>query len=238
MEEDSIKAITVTPIGIIRSCFPEKFGIPRQAGMVREARARILLFHDYGRVEMIKGLDQFSHIWVHFLFHQTVAEGWKPTVRPPGLGGQERVGVFASRSPHRPNHLGFSAVELIGLHTSGKGVELEVGGGDFLDGTPVIDIKPYLPYSDACECALPGYSGQSGGDYKIAFTQQALHFCMEYEESTGRRLKNLISQVLRQDPRPASQRRRKSGFGVLLWDVNVRWNAQGAVFTVEKCNRV
>ena len=107
--------ITIEPIGIIHSCYPEKFGIPRQPGLVKSAKARLILLEPYNRIEMVKGLAEFSHIWIQFLFHNTVNEGWRATVRPPFLGGKRRVGIFASRSPHRPNHLGISVVRLSGI---------------------------------------------------------------------------------------------------------------------------
>ncbi len=148
IEQNMPDPLEINPIGVVHSCYTEKFGIPRQPGLVDKARATIELFSPYNRAEMVRKLESFSHIWVHFLFHDAVAEGWRPTVRPPGLGGQKRVGVFASRSPHRPNHLGISAVKLIGIKRVGQRLLLEVGGGDFLHGSPVFDLKPYIPYSD------------------------------------------------------------------------------------------
>jgi len=230
--------ISISPIGVIRSCFPEKFGIPRQAGLVHEAAAQIILFSPFDRAEMVKGLEQFSHLWVHFHFHETLEEGWKSTVRPPGLGGQERVGVFASRSPHRPNHLGFSAVKLEEIQSANGKTVLQVMGGDFLDGTPVIDIKPYVPFCDVLEGASSGYSGRISSGLEVEFSDEAQIFCRNYQRQTGRTLHSLISQVLHQDPRPASQRRKKKNFGIQLWDVNVRWRVEGEIFTVTSCSRV
>ena len=229
--------ISIRPIGVIRSCFPEKFGIPRQAGMVKEARARIELLPPYNRSEFVKGLDQFSHIWVHFLFHAAISSGWRPTVRPPGLGGQKRVGVFASRSPHRPNHLGMSAVELLSLERVGAGVVLKVAGGDFLDGTPVLDIKPYLPYSDGVCDATTGYGGRHREELSVIFSRDAREFCTAYEKVSQRRLDVLIKQVIQQDPRPASQHNVKGEFGMLLWDINVRWRVKNGEAVVESCSR-
>ncbi|MCK5516240.1 MAG: tRNA (N6-threonylcarbamoyladenosine(37)-N6)-methyltransferase TrmO, partial [Desulfobulbaceae bacterium] len=148
-----IKNIPITPIGVIHSCFSEKFGIPRQSGMVKSATAFLELLPPFNRKEMVRGLDGFSHIWVHFFFHQVVEEGWRPTVRPPWLGGKKRVGIFATRSPHRPNHIGMSAVKLVDIRREKKTYLIEVTGVDFLDQTPVLDIKPYVPYCDSVETA-------------------------------------------------------------------------------------
>ncbi|MBE0584885.1 MAG: tRNA (N6-threonylcarbamoyladenosine(37)-N6)-methyltransferase TrmO, partial [Desulfofustis sp.] len=129
-------------IGIIRSCYRQKFGIPRQAGLTPSASAELQLVRPFARREMIQGLEQFSHLWLLFLFHGVVGDGWQATVRPPRLGGRKRIGVFATRSPHRPNHIGLSAVRLLGIESDGDGVTLALGGVDLLDGTPVLDIKP------------------------------------------------------------------------------------------------
>ncbi len=225
----------VEPIGEIRSCFVEKFGIPRQPGLVSEARAQLILKDPYNRQEMVKELEQFSHLWVLFLFHDTVEEGWKPMVRPPGLGGQTRVGVFASRSPHRPNHIGLSVVKLVRIVIVDNRVILELGGGDFLNGTPVVDIKPYISYSDSIEESTGGYSGVINSDIAVQFSEEADRFCNNYQDETKRNLKVLIIQVLGQDPRPASQWSRKKVFGIRLWDVNIRWRAEGDTFVVVEC---
>lgn len=241
MEPDpgtSTQGITIQPIGIIHSCFTEKFGIPRQPGMVAAATARLQLLPPYNRREMLRGLEEFSHIWIHFLFHQTIAEGWKPTVRPPWLGGQKRVGVFASRSPHRPNHMGLSAVKLEAVVCAGGTIFLDLSGVDFLDQTPVLDIKPYIPYSDCLEFASCSYAHGIQPEVAIAFSAEALVFCQFYQKETGRDLQQLIIGMLRHDPRPASQKKTKDQFGMLLWDVNIRWRVDEGGFLVEKCVRI
>lgn len=224
-------------IAEIRSCYREKFGIPRQPGLVERARARIVFQPDFGREEMFRELERFSHIWVQFLFHNCIPEGWRPTVRPPWLGGRQRVGVYASRSPHRPNHLGLSVVRLLAVHNQGDGVSLEIGGGDFLDKTPVVDIKPYVPFCDCIPEALSGYSGISLTPLEVHFSAQAKQFCDQYEQQTGRDLLGLIRQVLAQDPRPASQRQRRKRFGILLWDVNIRWQVEEDGVRVVECSQ-
>ena len=231
-------AVIMEPIGIIHSCFTEKFGIPRQPGMVPAATARLELLPPCNRREMVRGLEQFSHIWVHFLFHQTVAEGWKPTVRPPWLGGQKRVGVFASRSPHRPNHMGLSAVKLEAIITDKGSVFLDLSGVDFLDQTPVLDIKPYIPYSDSLESASCGYAHGMQPEVSITFADEAEAFCAGYQIETGRDVLQLIREMIRHDPRPASQKKRKSWFGMLLWDVNIRWCVEEEGVRVVECVKV
>ena len=230
--------ITIRPIGVIHSCFSEKFGIPRQSGMVQSATAYLELYPPFNREEMIRGLVGFSHIWVHFLFHQAVAEGWKATVRPPWLGGKRRVGVFASRSPHRPNHMGISAVKLIEIRKEKKKYILCLGGIDFLDQTPVLDIKPYLPYSDSIDAAAGGYTSNYRVEREVHFSRGAAQFCGGYERETGRKIRLLISDMIMQDPRPASQKEAKKKFGMLLWDVNITWQVTALRFEVLECRRV
>lgn len=230
--------LQIEPIGIIHSCFTEKFGIPRQPGMVPAATARLELLPPYNREEMVRGLEQFSHIWVHFLFHQTLAEGWKPTVRPPWLGGKRRVGVFASRSPHRPNHLGLSAVRLIAIAREKGRLFLDLSGVDFLDQTPVVDIKPYVPYSDCLAVASCGYAHGEQPAVTITFSSEASAFCAAYHRETGRDVLQLIREMIGHDPRPASQKKTRSRFGMLLWDVNVRWCLVEDGVLVEECERI
>ncbi len=230
--------VNIQPIGVIHSCFTEKFGIPRQSGMVPSATARLELLPPCNRQEMVRGLEQFSHLWVHFLFHQTVAEGWKPTIRPPWLGGQKRVGVFASRSPHRPNHMGLSAVKLEAIVSEKGSIFLDLSGVDFLDQTPVLDIKPYVPYSDRLESVTCGYAHGMQPEVKITFDVEALVFCAGYQQETGRNVAQLIREMIRNDPRPASQKKRKSCFGMLLWDVNIRWRVDENGVRVEECTRI
>ncbi|MFV0435844.1 MAG: tRNA (N6-threonylcarbamoyladenosine(37)-N6)-methyltransferase TrmO [Desulfopila sp.] len=226
------------PIGYIESCWSEKFGIPKQSGLVNSATATLRLQPPYHRPEMFRGLDAFSHVWLLFLFHDTVNEGWKPTVRPPRLGGRKRVGVFASRSPHRPNHLGMSVVRLQRLVVEGGAVRLELGGADLLDGTPVLDLKPYLPYADAIAEASAGFTAESGAEVAVSFVPGAERFCARYRRRTGRPLHELVRETLQNDPRPASQRVVGREFGILFWDVNVRWRVTAAGFVVVSCTEI
>jgi tRNA (adenine37-N6)-methyltransferase len=226
----------VQPIGIIHSCFREKFGIPRQAGIAPAATAQLELFPPYNRAENVRGLEQFSHLWIHFLFHQTLAEGWKGTVRPPSLGGRRKVGIFASRSPHRPNHLGLSAVRLERVALQRRSCVLHLSGVDILAGSPVVDIKPYIPYCDTIATATSGYARGDRAEVAIAFTERATTFCIDYRERTGRDLQQLIVELILHDPRPASQRGLRDHFGMRLWEVNIRWRvAAREVVVVEEC---
>lgn len=222
------------PIGVIHSCFPEKFGIPRQPGLVPAAEAELELLAPFNRPEAVRGLEGFSHIWLLFVFHASLREHWKPTVRPPRLGGNLRVGVFASRSPFRPNPIGLSALELKAISTA-NGVRLLLAGVDLLDGTPVLDIKPYLPFADSIAWARPGYSeAPDAPDHTVVFDRQPLRYLRGLPEADGQRLRALIMQLLLHDPRPGyledngAQRR----FGLRLEDLNVHWRCEDRVFRV------
>ncbi len=189
----------------------------------------------FDRPEMLVGLNQFSHIWIHFLFHDTIAEGWRSTIRPPWLGGRRRVGVFASRSPHRPNFLGLSVVRLLAVRKHGKKIFLDLAGIDILDQTPVLDIKPYLPYSDRIGEASGGYAMAPQNIAHVGFSDQARAFGLAYQKESQRDLLGLITEVLQQDPRPASQKEDGREFGMTLWDVNVRWQVRGGSVHVLSC---
>ncbi len=234
-EERAAPGFTLQPIGVIRSCFKEKFGTPRQAGIAPSAWAEIEFIEPYNRKELVKGLESFSHIWVLFLFHETIAAGWKTSVRPPRLGGRRRMGVFATRSPHRPNHLGLSAVRLLGVSNGNGRLALEIGGADLLDGTPVVDIKPYLPAVDCRQDASAGWLSEEFAAMDVAFIDEAAAFCRDYEHRTGRRLAKLVQEILEQDPRPASQRDKKDRFGMRLWGVNVTWIIENERCLVTNC---
>jgi tRNA-Thr(GGU) m(6)t(6)A37 methyltransferase TsaA len=237
--KDSLRnIISIAPIGVIHSCYAEKFGIPRQPGLVKSSVGSIELLPPYDREEMVRGLMSFSHIWIGFQFHEAVAEGWRSTVRPPWLGGKKRVGVFASRSPHRPNFLGISAVRLTGVRKEKEGLFLEIAELDLLDKTPVFDIKPYIPFCDSVTGASCGViPPPQTVAREVVFAEEAAQSCNDYEQQTGRTLRLLITETLGQDPRPASQRRHTREYGMLLWDVNVRWQAHGERFLVLSIRR-
>lgn len=214
---------SIQAIGVVHSCYSEKFGIPRQPGLVSSAVGEIELLAEFSREELLREIDGFSHVWVSFLFHKAIVDGWRPTVRPPWLGGQKRVGVFASRSPHRPNFMGLSVVKLEGVEKRDRRIFLKISGYDMVDGTPVIDIRPYLPYSDKIDEATTGYADYDLQPKRVLLNAEALAFCTAYENRTGRNLQKLLEEVIAQDPRPASQRKLHREFGLTLWNVNCRF---------------
>lgn len=227
------QSFQIEPVGIIHSCYRQKFGIPRQPGIVTAAEASLELIPPYNQENLVRGLEGFSHIWIHFVFHQTLDEGWRATIRPPRLGGRQRMGVFATRSTHRPNPLGMSVVELKGIESGHGRLILKLGAADLLDGTPVIDIKPYLPYADALPEAKGGFAPLPVEIAEVQFMEHALEQCLRYEGKTGRKLIELIRQVLGQDPRPAYLRdTRDRRHGTALWDINVVWHSTGEHFLV------
>jgi len=224
------------PIGTVHSCFREKFGIPRQPGLVRAARGYLELLPEYDRAEALRGLDGFSHLWLIYAFH-ALPEGreWRPTVRPPRLGGNERLGVFATRSPFRPNPLGLSCVRLEGMDSGEGPTRLRLSGLDLLDGTPVIDIKPYVPYSDSLPDAAAGFAdGAPEAALEVVFEPVASQACDECEPRWPG-LRELIVAVLSQDPRPAYHGDRPGRvYGMKLYELDIRWHLRdGRVEVIE-----
>ncbi|MGK5085078.1 tRNA (N6-threonylcarbamoyladenosine(37)-N6)-methyltransferase TrmO [Bdellovibrionota bacterium FG-1] len=237
-----MKDFSFSPIGILQTCFKEKFGIPRQPGLVVGAHGVIKLNPDPFLQTAVRELEGFSHLWVIFVFHQNDAKNWKPSIRPPRLGGAKKVGVLASRSPHRPNPIGLSAVKLerIDLEATG-GVEIHVSGVDVLDGTPVLDIKPYLPYADSIPEAKAGWAEQPIQRITIDFSDQALQAIALRARSEQPNLQALITEMLSLDPRPAFQQRRMppglpeaqgTRYGFRLFDYDVKWEIQDGRFRV------
>lgn len=220
------------PIGIIRSCYREKFGIPRQPGLVRSATATLELLSPCNVPDALRGLAAFSHVWILFVFHQSARDEWKATVRPPRLGGNERVGVFASRSNFRPNPIGLSVVELLAVEKT----TLRLGGGDFLDGTPVLDIKPYIPYADSVPDAQGAFAPTAPKPVnRVEFTSQAKQAVQTLENEARPALRKIICDMLAYNPRPAYQNDDPARmFGTRLFDLEVRWNQAGTSITVQE----
>ncbi|PIE66656.1 MAG: tRNA (N6-threonylcarbamoyladenosine(37)-N6)-methyltransferase TrmO [Deltaproteobacteria bacterium] len=229
-----------TPIGTIHSCFTEKFGIPRQPGLASEARATLEIHPPYDKDEAFAGIDGFSHIWIVFIFHGIPPGKWQPTVRPPRLGGNRRAGLFASRSPFRPNPVGLSVVRLNGIQRKKKRLCLFLSGIDLLDGTPVLDIKPYLPYVDSLPEAAGGFAAASPRPaLKVTFTQKAKQDSI-FQNQRHPGFTELLIEILEADPRPAytGSRPGKSEYGVKLYDVNVRWTVEDETVVVQSVEKL
>ena len=213
------------PIGIVHSPYRDKFAVPRQPGLVPAARGELHLLGDCNRGEALEGLEGFSHLWLTFVFHRVMDQGWKPRVRPPRLGGNRRVGVFATRSPFRPNPIGLSAVRLLGIEERGGQWLLHLGGIALVDGTPILDIKPYVPYADAIAGARGGFAEDSPPPVAVSFARAGLEqldaLAPGYPD-----LRVLITQVLAQQPRPAYQRDDERVYGMALYDLDIRWVAR------------
>lgn len=211
-------------IGVIHSCFKEKFGIPRQPGLVPLATAQLELLPPYNDRDAFIGLETCSHIWIQFVFHANKREDWKPKVKPPRLGGNKSLGVFATRSPTRPSPIGLSVVKLEGIEEIEGKLLLNLSGVDLLDGTPVLDIKPYVPYVDRVPEAINRFADTPPRPAPVEFSSESLHFCSEYRQKTQINLELLIRQILQQDPRPQYQQPEPDRtYGMKLLDVDVNW---------------
>ncbi len=217
------------PIATIHSPFREKFATPRQPGLVSSVTATIELYPDFATPEAVRGLEGFSHLWLIFLFHHTWQKGWKPTVRPPRLGGNQRIGVYASRSPFRPNPVGLSAVKLLSISTEQGNISLEVQGADLIDGTPILDIKPYIAYGDSIPTASSGFAQEAPDTaLEVTFSDQAWQQLNNYRsESPG--LETMLTETLALDPRPAYRQKRDDDqeYGVLFDRYNIHWKVAG-----------
>jgi tRNA-Thr(GGU) m(6)t(6)A37 methyltransferase TsaA len=208
-------------IGVIHSCFKEKFAAPRQPGLVTAALAQIELHPPYNQADAVDGLLEFSHLWITFVFDQTAKAGWKPKVRPPRLGGNKKVGVFTTRSTFRPNPIGLSLVKLESIDTR-KGVILEVSGADLIDQTPILDIKPYLPWVESIPNARSGFATEDQTlNLPIVYSAKAQSVLLQKPK-----LKELIEQVLLHDPRPAYQKDDERIYGCALADINLKWQVR------------
>ena len=219
----------ITPIAHIRSDLKEKFGIPRQSGLVAALRAEVVFTPAYRVPEAVRGLEGFSHIWLIWEFSQARREGWSPTVRPPRLGGNRRLGVFATRSPFRPNSLGLSAVRLESVEPDGpEGPVLHVSGADLLDGTPIYDIKPYIPYADAIPEASGGFTD------RVDRARLAVECPPEVLERVPAEKREALLDILAQDPRPSYQDDPGRVYGMAFAEVQVRFTVEEGVLTVRE----
>ncbi len=216
----------ISPIAHMESDFPTKFGIPRQAGIVSELQSRIVFEKEYRDIEAFRGIEDFSHIWVIWQFSENLKGGWSPTVRPPRLGGNERKGVFATRSPFRPNALGLSCLRLIRLEKDKNlGPVLYVAGADLMDGTPIFDIKPYVPYADCHPDALSGFAPDGGKTLEVKFPENVEKVLPEDKAKA-------LRGVLANDPRPRYQNDPERIYAMEFGGFEVKFSVEGEMLTV------
>ena len=220
------KEIEITPIAHIETDFGTKFGIPRQAGLVQELKGRVIFEPAFRSAEAVRGIENYSHLWLIWQFSENLREDWSPTVRPPRLGGNTRVGVFATRSPFRPNALGLSCVRLEAVETDRQlGPVLVVSGADLMNGTPIFDVKPYLPYADCILEASEGFAPRPEAKLEVFFekgTETAV---------PGEKL-DALKAVLRCDPRPRYQNNPQRIYGMEFAGLDVRFRVEGNRLTV------
>ena len=221
--------ITFNPIGTIHTCFKEKFGIPRQPNLIKELTAKIELFKDYSDPTIVKDLETFSHIWIIFFFNQIKQGEWSPSVRPPRLGGNKRIGLLASRSPYRPNPIGISPAKLLQIEIINKKIVIDINGVDLMDQTPILDLKPYIPQVDSLPDANNGWTNQATNSEikEVTFSKFATEQLNSLSE--GLVIKKTIEQILFQDPRPGYKKSinkidfEKNKFAFKIYDFDVHW---------------
>ena len=223
--------IIIHPIARMKSDFATKFGIPRQSGLVDELRSTIVFEPEYRNPDTLRGLKDFSHLWIIWQFSEAVRENWSPTVRPPRLGGNTRLGVFATRSPFRPNSLGLSCVRLLGVEqTADHGTVIHVAGADLMDGTPIFDIKPYIPYADCKTDAVGGFT-----EHADAYLLD-VDFPPELLEKLPKDKQQAAIAVLTHDPRPSYQRKPGRVYGISFAGFDIRFTVNEDKLTVIEVN--
>lgn len=219
--------VSIQVIARMRSDFPSKFGIPRQSGLVEALESTIVFEPEFRNADALRGIEGYSHLWLIWQFSEAVRSGWSPTVRPPRLGGNARMGVFATRSPFRPNSLGLSSVRLLGIEqTSAFGTIIHVAGADLMDGTPIFDIKPYIPYGDCHPEAIGGFT-DTAEDFllKVVFPDELLTKLPENKRQAA-------IGVLSHDPRPSYQRSPERVYGLQFAGVDIRFHVREKTLTV------
>ncbi len=219
--------VNIQIIARMKSDFPTKFGIPRQSGLVQELRSTIIFEPEFRTADALRGLEDFSHLWIIWQFSEAVRQDWSPTIRPPRLGGNTRLGVFASRSPFRPNSLGLSSVKILGLEQTAKyGTVIHVAGADLMDGTPIFDIKPYIPYSDCHTDATGGFT-DTADDYilDVVIPQELLAIIPTEKHDA-------VKGILSHDPRPSYQRKPERIYGISFAGFNIRFQVQDKTLNV------
>ena len=220
---------TLHPIAKMHSDFPTKFGIPRQSGLAETLRSTIVFEPEYRNADALRGLEGFSHLWLIWHFSESERGQWSPTVRPPRLGGNTRMGVFATRSPFRPNPLGLSCVKILGIEqTANEGTVIHVAGADLMDGTPIFDIKPYIPYSDSHPDALGGFT-TTARDFllDVVFPAELLNKIPENKQKA-------LLEVLSHDPRPSYQRSAERIYGLPFAGFDIRFTVSNNTLQVQE----
>ena len=222
-----MERVNIQIIARMRSDFATKFGIPRQSGLVEELRSTIVFEPEFRNADALRGLEDFSHLWIIWQFSEAVRNGWSPTVRPPRLGGNTRMGVFATRSPFRPNNLGLSSVRILGLEeTKDHGTVIHVAGADLMDGTPIFDIKPYIPYADSHPEATGGFTDTAGSFLlKVDFPAHLL-------EKLPADKRSAAVAVLSHDPRPSYQRKPGRIYGLTFAGFDIRFTVTDTTLIV------
>ena len=225
--------VNIQVIARMRSDFATKFGIPRQSGLVQELHSTIVFEPEFRNPDALRGIEDFSHLWIIWQFSEAVRTGWSPTVRPPRLGGNTRMGVFATRSPFRPNNLGLSSVKLLGVeHTQEYGTVLHVGGADLMDGTPIFDIKPYIPYGDCHPEATGGFTDTAGEFLLQVDFPPALRIILPQDKQAA------AIGVLSHDPRPSYQRKPDRVYGITFAGFDIRFTVKDDTLTVIAVEKV
>lgn len=218
----------IRPIARMHSDFSGKFGIPRQAGIVEQLESIVVFEPEYRVSEALRGIEGFSHLWLIWQFSENLRDDWSPTVRPPRLGGNQRLGVFATRSPFRPNALGLSCVRLLAVEDrEGLGKVLRVGGADLMDGTPIFDIKPYVPYADCKENATGGFAPDAGESLKVAYAPGVTSILPEDKLEA-------LTAVLARDPRPRYQHDPERLYAMEFAGFTLRFTVDGRLLTVRE----
>ena len=225
--------VNMQVIARMKSDFSSKFGIPRQSGLVEALRSTIIFEPEFRNADALRGIEGYSHLWLIWQFSEAVRQEWSPTVRPPRLGGNTRMGVFATRSPFRPNNLGLSSVKLLGVEqTAQYGTVLHVGGADLMDGTPIFDIKPYIPYSDCHADALGGFT-----DTADAFLLE-VHFPAELLGQLPEDKREAALSLLSHDPRPSYQRKADRVYGLPFAGFDIRFTVDNSRLTVVEIHKL
>lgn len=225
--------VTMQVIARIKSDFPTKFGIPRQSGLVEELQATIVMEPEFRNPDMLRGIEGFSHLWLIWQFSANADKAWSPTVRPPRLGGNARLGVFATRSTYRPNFIGLSSVKFEGLeHTKDFGTVIHISGADLMDGTPIFDIKPYIPYGDCHPEATGGFT-DTADSYLLSvdFPEQLLKILPDNKRSAA-------IGVLSHDPRPSYQKDSDRVYGISFAGFDIRFTVKDNKLTVIEVKQI